>query len=80
METMGEFYKSIKEVVKEERNEKENKYVPLLLDKGAIFKSDGVYELNINNKTYFCYPRKGYAMNKFNNKEKVSLYKLLGVI
>ena len=77
METMGEFYKSIKEVVKEERDKKENKYVPLLLEKGATFKSDGVYELNINNKTYFCYPGKAYAMNKFKCKEKINLDKLL---
>lgn len=80
METMGEFYKSIKEAIKEKSDKNKNKYVPLLLEKGAIFKSDGVYELQINNKIYFCYPRKGYAMNKFNNKEKVSLYKLLGII
>ena len=66
METMDEFCNCI-EVV----------YVALLLEKGAILKNKGIFELQINNKTYFCYPRKGYAMNKFNCKEKISLDRLL---
>lgn len=76
METMGEFYNAIKIAIKEEKDKKEKNFLPILKKYGAIFKSDGVYEMKIKDEVYFYYPRKGYAMNKRNNKIKISLSKL----
>lgn len=66
MKKMREFLNDVKEI----------SFVPLLLKRGAIFKNNGVFKVKIKDEVYFYYPRKGYAMNKKNNKIKISLLKL----
>ncbi|NCC99885.1 MAG: hypothetical protein EOL95_09345 [Bacteroidia bacterium] len=65
-----EHCKHLKEVVHPKRSAK---YEPLLIESGAVKKSDGIYELN----GWLCYPTKGFAMNKANHHKRTSITKVL---
>lgn len=66
MGDMGEIFNAMKEHNKQVREQKKNKYEPLLRQIGAVYKADGVWELN----DWFCYPTKGFAMNKRTYKKQ----------
>lgn len=55
------------------RMKRNEKWEPRLIEIGAIKKSDGIYEIN----GWFCYPTKGFAMNKENNKKRIRISRLL---
>lgn len=69
MGDMAEYFNDLKEINKQKREKRNEKYEPQLIELGAIEKSSGVYELN----GWFCYPTKGFAMNKYNTKQRMSL-------
>ena len=73
MSDLAEFYKDQKAAYKERCQKRNEKYEFQLIELGAIFKSDGVYELN----DWFLYPTKGFAMNKKNSKKRMSLDKFI---
>ena len=72
-ETMGEYFNALKKGFKKIRKKRNIRLEPLLIEAGAIKKGDGIYMLN----DWFCYPTKGFAMNKFNNNKRTSITKLL---
>ena len=73
MGDMREDFDALKEMIKQRRESRNNYYEPKLKQLGALYKSDGVYEYN----GWFCYPTKGFAMNKKNNKIRTSLKNIL---
>lgn len=73
MGDMREDFDALKECLKMKKEERNNFFEPLLKEAGAIYKADGIYEYN----GWFCYPTKGFAMLKKNNKIRTSLKKLL---
>lgn len=73
MGDMREYFEDLKEINKQKRTQRKEKYKPQLIKLGAIEKSSGVYELN----GWFCYPTKGFAMNKYNSKQRMNLDKFI---
>lgn len=73
MGDMAEYFNDLKEINKQKREKRNEKYEPQLIEIGAIEKSSGVYELN----GWFCYPTKGFAMNKYNSKQRMNLDKFI---
>lgn len=73
MGDMGDIFREMKEITKEKRKKRNEIYEPKLIELGAIKKSEAVYELD----EWFCYPTKGFCMNKKNNKQKMGLDKFI---
>ena len=73
MGDMGEIFRDMKKHNKQKRIENNNKWYPILINLGAIQKSDGVLQLN----DWFLYPTKGFAMNRKNSKKRMSLHKFI---
>lgn len=73
MGDMREDFDALKEMIKQRRERRNNYYEPKLKQLGALYKSDGVYEYN----GWFCYPTKGFAMKKKNNRIRTSLKNIL---
>lgn len=73
MSDMGEIFNAMKEHNKKTRIKRNEKYEPLLKKLGAIKKADGVWEYSTD---WFCYPTKGFAMNKRTYK-KMNLDKFI---
>lgn len=73
MGDMREYFEDLKEINKQKRTQRNEKYEPQLIKLGAIEKSSGVYEFN----GWFCYPTKGFAMNKNNSRQKMGLDKFI---
>ena len=73
MGDMREEFDALKEMIKERKERRNKYYEPILIKLGAICKSDAVYEY----KDWLCYPTKGFAMLKKNNRIRCSLRKLL---
>jgi hypothetical protein len=73
MGDMTEEFNDLKEWNKQKKIEKNNKYEPLLIKINALKKADGIYELN----DWLIYPSKGFCMNKFNTKKRISIEKFL---
>lgn len=69
MGDMREDFDALKEMIKIRRERRNNYYEPKLKELGAVWKSDGIYEY----QGWFCYPTKGFAMNKKNNRIKKPL-------
>ena len=72
MGDMKEYFDAMREHARQKALERNNKYEPLLIAKGAIQKSDSVYMLG----DYLCYPTKGFAMHK-RSYEKMDLSRFL---
>lgn len=70
---MAEYFNDLKEINKQKREKRNEKYEPQLIELGAIEKSNGVYEFN----GWFCYPTKGFAMNKYNSRQRMRLDKYI---
>ena len=69
--TMGDIFRENKEFIKQRRQERAEKFIPLLIKLGAEEKSDGVWQIG----KYFCYPTKGFAMhNKTYKKHNLSKF------
>ena len=66
MGDMREYFDAMREYKKQKALERNDKYEPLLIAKGAIQKSSSVYMLG----DYLCYPTKGFAMHKRSYKKK----------
>lgn len=73
MGEMREYFDIMREMTKERRAKRNKKFEPLLIELGAIRKSDAIYEYN----GWFCYPTKGFAMNKYNTQDRMSLTKFI---
>ena len=73
MGDMREYFEDLKEIHKKRKADTNEKYQPQLIKLGAIEKSSGVYEFN----GWFCYPTKGFAMNKYNSKQRTNLDKFI---
>ncbi len=72
MGDMREIFDFMKEQYKERKEKRNSKYEPMLLELGAVKKSEGVYKLG----DYFCYPTQGFAMH-FKSYKKKSLDKFI---
>jgi hypothetical protein len=68
-EAMGEYFNALKEHFKEQRQKRNDKWEPILIEKGCIKKSDGVYEKG----DWLIYPTKGFVMHKKKNKKRMSI-------
>lgn len=66
MGELSEFWNDYKEHKKEKREQKNNKYEPMLISAGAIETSYKVYMLG----DWLCYPTKGFCMHKKNTKKQ----------
>lgn len=73
MGDMAEYFNYLKEINRQKREKRNEKYEPQLIELGAIEKSSGVYEFN----GWFCYPTKGFVMNKYNAKQRMNLDKFI---
>ena len=73
MSDLAEFWKDSKEAFKDRCQKRNNKFEPELIEIGAVKKSSGVYEKD----DWFCYPTKGFAMNKRNSRQRMSLTKFI---
>ncbi len=73
MSDFSEFWQEEKQAFKERCIKRNAKYEPQLQEIGAIYKADGIYELD----GYFLYPTKGFAMSKTNAKKKMKLDKFI---
>ena len=73
MGDMREYFDDMKEIYKQRKADRNEKFEPQLIELGAIKKSDAVYEFN----DWFCYPTKGFAMNKRNSKQRMRLDKFI---
>ena len=71
--TETEFWQIEKEEFKKRCEKRNNNYEPRLIELGAIKKSDAVYEYD----GFFCYPTKGFAMEKKKHKNRIGLDTLL---
>lgn len=75
MGDMGDTFRAMTAHTKKIRAKRNNRFEPLLIQAGATFKASGIYELD----GWFCYPTKGFAMNKFNTSERRSLKEFLSI-
>ena len=73
MGDMGEIYQAGKEIIRAHRHTRAERWEPLLDSAGAEYKAPGVWEYN----GWLCYPTKGFAMLKKNNRIRKSLHALL---
>lgn len=73
MGDLAEFYREEKKRYNARCLKRNDKYEPQLIEIGAICKSGAVYELD----GYFLYPTKGFAMNKRNSNDRMSLDKFI---
>ena len=73
MGEMSEFWKDGKEAFQQRCEKRNNNFEPRLIKIGAMQKSNAVYEID----GFFCYPTKGFAMNKRNSDERYNLNKFL---
>ena len=69
MNETTEFWQEEKEEYKERCEKRNNNYEPKLIELGATKKSDAVFEYD----GWFCYPTKGFAMEKKNTKNRMGL-------
>lgn len=69
----GELNREIRETVKVRRKKRATYWEPILQTKGAIYKSEGIWEYN----GWLCYPTKGFGMLKKQNKVRKSLRHIL---
>lgn len=76
MGDMGEIFNAMREHAKEKRAERKLKYSGRLVAIGAEPKADGVWQ----HKDWFLYPTKGFAMNRFNPKNRKNLDKFLSEV
>lgn len=76
MGDMREYFDAMKEIYAQRRVDRNEKFEPQLIELGAVLKSTAVYELN----GWICYPTKGFAMNKYNCKERKQLQKFIDEI
>ena len=60
MGDMGDIFNDMREHNREVRQNKREKFEPLLKEMGATEKSDGVWDF----KNWLLYPTKGFAMHK----------------
>lgn len=58
---------------KNKRKKMKEEFEPKLKQIGAIFVQNGIWKL----ENWFLYPSKGFAMNKFDTTERISLYKFI---
>ena len=68
MGDMGEIFQAMREHNNKVRQERNEKFEPLLIEIGAEQKSGSVYMKD----DWFCYPTKGFAMHK-RTYQKISL-------
>ena len=68
-EELSEFWRDQKEKYRKRCLKRQDKYVPLLEEIGAECKTGSIYEMD----GYFLYPTKGFAMNKRNYRDRMSL-------
>lgn len=73
MGDMGDLWKDAKADYKKRCANRNSKYEPILIKLGAVEKSTSVYELD----GWFLYPTKGFAMNKYNPNQRMSLDKFI---
>ncbi|MDD6152766.1 MAG: hypothetical protein PUC11_02330 [Elusimicrobia bacterium] len=73
MGELGDFYRDCNEYVKQRRAKRAEYWEPRLQSVGAEYKAPGIWEYN----GWICYPSKGFAMLKKNNRIRTSLRKLL---
>ena len=73
MGDMGEIFQAMREASKERREKRKLKYTGKLIAIGAEPKSDSVWQ----HKDWFLYPSKGFVMNRYNSKQRMSLDKYL---
>lgn len=73
MGELAEFYRDCNAAVKERREKRNAYYEPLLEQLGAEYKAPGIWEYN----GWFCYPSKGYAMLRKNNRIRKPLRLLI---
>lgn len=73
MGDMGEIFQAMREASKERRKKRMLKYTGKLIALGAEPKSDSVWQY----KDWFLYPSKGFVMNRFNSKQRMSLDKFI---
>ena len=64
MGDMGDIYREGKEIIKKRRESRMMRFEPWLEAVGAEWKSQAIWEY----KGWLCYPSKGYAMLKKNNR------------
>ena len=64
MGDLGDFYRDCNEAVKQRREQRRQRYEPMLEEIGAKYKAPGIWEYG----EWFCYPSKGYAMLRTNNR------------
>lgn len=76
MGDMREYFNAMREAYDQRRTKRNEKFEPQLIELGAVLKSAAVYELN----GWLCYPTKGFAMNKYNYKERKQLQKFIDEI
>ena len=73
MGDMGEIFNAMREHNKEVRANRKLKYCGRLVAIGAEPKANGVWQY----KEWLLYPTKGFAMSRYNTKQRISLDKLL---
>lgn len=73
MSDMSEFWKAGKEDFKKRCAKRNEKYEPQLVQINATEKAQAVWEID----GWFCYPSKGFAMNKFNPDERMNLQEFI---
>lgn len=76
MNELSEFWKYEKEEYKKRCERRNSEFEPLLIQAGAVEKSEAVYMLG----DWLCYPTKSFAMDKRNPRKRTSLKKLLSNI
>lgn len=69
----GDLNREIREYVKVRREKRAKHWEPILQAKGAIYKSEGIWEYN----GWICYPTKGFGMLKKQNRVRKSLRQIL---
>ena len=76
MGDMSEIFQAMREASRERREKRKLKYTGKLIAIGAEPKSDSVWQ----HKDWFLYPSKGFVMNRFNSKQRMSLDKYLNEV
>lgn len=66
MGDLGEMWREQRELYKQRCKNRNDKFEPILIELGAIKKSEAVYIIG----DYLCYPTKGFAMHKKTYKKK----------
>lgn len=75
MGDMGEIFRENKKFIMERRQERADRFIPLLEKLGAEKKSAGVWQVG----EYFCYPTKGFAMH-YKTYKKCGLWKFINKV